>query len=200
MLQGYLSFTSLNLPLNHFPYTFFSPHFGVSAEYGFLHSHVTPLNNQMSHSKTMFPSVSLVPSFSRLRNHGALPVFPKSEETGHVVDKVCQLEFRTESGQEIVLNEESQLDGYYKSKSSHKDVQRSIGVVNKGRVPWNKGRKHSAETRELIKQRTIEALKDPKVMSSKNSLNCLKFPLPVSIVGYDVCEVITLFLSEKGIY
>ncbi|KAK7405317.1 hypothetical protein VNO78_06535 [Psophocarpus tetragonolobus] len=38
-----------------------------------------------------------------------------------------------------------------------------IGLANKGKVPWNKGRKHSAETRQRIRQRTIEALRDPKV-------------------------------------
>ncbi|XP_028755512.1 uncharacterized protein LOC114714894 [Neltuma alba] len=38
-----------------------------------------------------------------------------------------------------------------------------IGLANKGKVPWNKGRKHTAETRERIKQRTLEALRDPKV-------------------------------------
>lgn len=38
-----------------------------------------------------------------------------------------------------------------------------IGLANKGRVPWNKGRQHTAETRERISMRTLEALKDPKV-------------------------------------
>ncbi|KAL8242625.1 hypothetical protein R6Q59_012927 [Mikania micrantha] len=41
--------------------------------------------------------------------------------------------------------------------------RRKIGLANKGRVPWNKGKKHTLETRELISQRTKEALKDPKV-------------------------------------
>lgn len=36
---------------------------------------------------------------------------------------------------------------------------------NKGRVPWNKGRKHSEETRTRIRYRTKEALNDPKVKS-----------------------------------
>ncbi|KAL3508747.1 hypothetical protein ACH5RR_028148 [Cinchona calisaya] len=43
------------------------------------------------------------------------------------------------------------------------DRRRKIGLANKGKVPWNKGRKHSEETREIIRQKTIEALKDPKV-------------------------------------
>ncbi|XP_020598294.1 uncharacterized protein LOC110037899 isoform X2 [Phalaenopsis equestris] len=38
-----------------------------------------------------------------------------------------------------------------------------IGLANRGRTPWNKGRKHNEETRMIIKKRTIEALKDPKV-------------------------------------
>ncbi|KAK7342732.1 hypothetical protein VNO80_25688 [Phaseolus coccineus] len=38
-----------------------------------------------------------------------------------------------------------------------------IGLANSGKVPWNKGKKHSAETRERIRQRTVEALRDPKV-------------------------------------
>ncbi|XAR56480.1 hypothetical protein NMG60_11036987 [Bertholletia excelsa] len=46
-------------------------------------------------------------------------------------------------------------------KESHR--RRKIGQANKGKVPWNKGRKHSAETRERIRQRTKEAMMDPKV-------------------------------------
>ncbi|MED6159932.1 hypothetical protein PIB30_046831 [Stylosanthes scabra] len=38
-----------------------------------------------------------------------------------------------------------------------------IGLANKGRVPWNKGRKHTSETRERIRIRTLEALRDPKI-------------------------------------
>ncbi|GFP78648.1 hypothetical protein PHJA_000008400 [Phtheirospermum japonicum] len=46
-----------------------------------------------------------------------------------------------------------------------KEIQRriKIGRGNKGKVPWNKGRTHSEETRERIRRRTKEALKDPKV-------------------------------------
>ncbi|CAK8578039.1 unnamed protein product [Lathyrus sativus] len=42
-----------------------------------------------------------------------------------------------------------------------------IGLANKGKVPWNKGRKHTSETRELIRIRTSEAMRDPKVKKKK---------------------------------
>ncbi|XVF78754.1 hypothetical protein PTKIN_Ptkin14bG0161200 [Pterospermum kingtungense] len=68
------------------------------------------------------------------------------------------------------LNDEAQVYGYYSSQEYSNDIdykeeerRRKIGLANKGRVPWNKGGKHSAETRLRIKQRTIEALRDPKV-------------------------------------
>ncbi|KAJ4917901.1 Uncharacterized protein Rs2_03451 [Raphanus sativus] len=41
--------------------------------------------------------------------------------------------------------------------------RRKIGLANRGKVPWNKGRKHTEDTRRRIKERTIEALRNPKV-------------------------------------
>ncbi|CAL9146648.1 unnamed protein product [Musa hybrid cultivar] len=38
-----------------------------------------------------------------------------------------------------------------------------ISKANKGNVPWNKGRKHSAETLQRIRERTKLAMQDPKV-------------------------------------
>ncbi|CAD5172671.1 stress response protein NST1-like [Musa acuminata AAA Group] len=58
-------------------------------------------------------------------------------------------------------------DGACKSAQevSDREIRRrqKIGAANRGKIPWNKGRKHSDETRERIKKRTIEALSDPKV-------------------------------------
>lgn len=66
------------------------------------------------------------------------------------------------SAKEINLNK---LVAEEKSDINKNEIERrkKIGLANKGRVPWNKGKKHRAETRELISQRTKEALKDPKV-------------------------------------
>ncbi|KAL1195781.1 hypothetical protein V5N11_002559 [Cardamine amara subsp. amara] len=48
-------------------------------------------------------------------------------------------------------------------KVKEEERRRKIGLANKGKVPWNKGKKHSEDTRRRIKQRTIEALRNPKV-------------------------------------
>ena len=38
-----------------------------------------------------------------------------------------------------------------------------ISMANRGNVPWNKGRKHSQETIEKIRQKTMERMKTPEV-------------------------------------
>ncbi|CAN6820343.1 unnamed protein product [Brassica oleracea] len=48
-------------------------------------------------------------------------------------------------------------------KTKEEERRRKIGLANKGKVPWNKGIKHTQDTRRRIKQRTIEALRNPKV-------------------------------------
>uniref|UniRef100_A0A2P2JM63 Nuclease associated modular domain-containing protein n=1 Tax=Rhizophora mucronata TaxID=61149 RepID=A0A2P2JM63_RHIMU len=45
-----------------------------------------------------------------------------------------------------------------------------ISKGNKGNIPWNKGRKHSAETLQRIRERTKLAMQNPKVMSCKSIL------------------------------
>ncbi|XP_039170725.1 inner centromere protein isoform X2 [Eucalyptus grandis] len=65
---------------------------------------------------------------------------------------------------EVKLNGEIVPSGCVDDKSyKERERRRKIGEANKGKVPWNVGRKHSEETRKRIKQRTIEALRDPKI-------------------------------------
>ncbi|KAK7257165.1 hypothetical protein RIF29_30941 [Crotalaria pallida] len=78
-----------------------------------------------------------------------------------------------DSSEESYLLNESEVVGVGLSDSLEESLSKEvlkerirrmrIGLANKGNVPWNKGRKHTAETRELIKRRTSEALRDPKV-------------------------------------
>ncbi|KAH7675402.1 GHMP kinase C-terminal domain-containing protein [Dioscorea alata] len=48
--------------------------------------------------------------------------------------------------------------------------RRKISEANKGKVPWNKGRKHSAETIRRIRERTKIAMQDPKVKMKLTNL------------------------------
>ncbi|XP_030445938.1 uncharacterized protein LOC115668664 [Syzygium oleosum] len=65
---------------------------------------------------------------------------------------------------EVKLNSEIVPSGCLNDESyKESERRRKIGEANKGKMPWNVGRKHSEETRKRIKQRTIEALRDPKI-------------------------------------
>ncbi|KAI4356148.1 hypothetical protein L6164_000194 [Bauhinia variegata] len=82
-----------------------------------------------------------------------------SEEYNHFKDGILSENniFNNVNG---VLGSDDSLEILSKKERNRR---RKIGLANKGRVPWNKGRKHTAETRARIRQRTLEALRDPKV-------------------------------------
>ncbi|XP_051135176.1 stress response protein NST1 [Andrographis paniculata] len=104
------------------------------------------------------PSVSLllfgsfVPQYSCQAMHkDNKDVHPKS--INHGVVESCKGRLQSHSSTECADSQEDEQIGR-KRKSCH---------GNKGRVPWNKGRKHTEETRMRIRQRTKEALNDPQV-------------------------------------
>ncbi|KAM2049304.1 hypothetical protein EV2_008038 [Malus domestica] len=113
------------------------------------------------------PLVVLVSSFPRLHCLGAAHSSADMAENCDInIMDICHslLDINTHEKQSLSKEVPSDNDGDSLSKEEKERQRRKkIGQANKGRIPWNKGRKHSSETCERIKQRTIEALKDPKV-------------------------------------
>ncbi|KAE9592877.1 putative nuclease associated modular domain 3 [Lupinus albus] len=67
------------------------------------------------------------------------------------------------NGNEVVVGFGDSLEYLSGEVLKERTRRMRIGLANKGKVPWNKGRKHTAETRERIRLRTLEALRNPKV-------------------------------------
>ncbi|KAA0059029.1 putative Serine/threonine-protein phosphatase 4 regulatory subunit 2-A [Cucumis melo var. makuwa] len=64
---------------------------------------------------------------------------------------------------QVLSNKDDSPENLETENDNEWQRRKKIGLANKGRVPWNKGKKHNLETRKRIKQRTIEALRDPEV-------------------------------------
>ncbi|KAJ0230064.1 Histone-lysine N-methyltransferase [Hirschfeldia incana] len=62
-----------------------------------------------------------------------------------------------------VQSMEKEIEADSDRNVKEEERRRKIGLANKGKVPWNKGIKHTQDARRRIKQRTIEALRNPKV-------------------------------------
>ncbi|KAL5736485.1 hypothetical protein ACOSP7_030833 [Xanthoceras sorbifolium] len=125
-------------------------------------------NYHESTAKEISPMFS---RFNSLRDHpfGALYISLDMGKMSGFCNRYMS-EVHVDSSDLQTSNEDAQIDIYCQSLEGlgdkcYKEMERrrKIGVANKGRVPWNKGIKHTAEARVRIKQRTIEALKDSKV-------------------------------------
>lgn len=140
------------------------PTLGYVVEYTNFEANIVRSNCQTSVMKRVCPSFDSFNSLSRAHHPGALEISVNVEEASNYF----HFKLSQDSAEIETLNEEVLLDNYpdcSKNPSGNKERQKSRKRThgNKGKVPWNRGRKHTAETRALIKQRTIEALRDPQV-------------------------------------
>ncbi|XP_011029550.1 PREDICTED: eukaryotic translation initiation factor 5B-like isoform X4 [Populus euphratica] len=166
-----MPFFHLSLSVPHLPCTRVSnnllwPTLGYVLE----HTHFQPNVQQSNHHNSIVmntcPAYASISTFPRVYDSAALQISVSVRETTGS-SKHFHSKISLDSAEKQTLIEEVQLDGYCDTAESFNELpKKGKGKKkhgNKGRIPWNKGRKHTAETRALIKQRTIEALTNPQV-------------------------------------
>lgn len=190
--------SAANLPMNCVPNTILMPTFGYSVERTQLRSiNMESISNlpMLKNASSLFALVSssMGSDFCRVL-HATIGRRDVSHNVDSHLMEICpNLLKEISSIEDTKVDECSNLTESIDSKNDKElERRRKIGVGNKGRVPWNKGRKHSAgdyhrdfvflskcmnflnssilnslmtfaETRERIKQKTREALSNPKV-------------------------------------
>ncbi|KAJ6423450.1 hypothetical protein OIU84_024410 [Salix udensis] len=156
-----------HLKCNHLPNNILWPTLGYVLEYTHFQPNVQQSNNCTSIEKKICPAYASISTFPRIDDFVALQIGVDVEETTGS-SKHYQSKISLDPAEKQTLSEEVQLDGCQYSAESINDLpkkrrKRKKKHGNKGKIPWNKGRNHTAETRALIKQRTIEALTNPQV-------------------------------------
>ncbi|XP_052301206.1 uncharacterized protein LOC7455960 isoform X2 [Populus trichocarpa] len=155
-----------HLPCNHVSNNLLWPTLGYVLE----HTHFQPNVQQSNHRNSIVmntcPICASISTFPRVYDSAALQISVSVRETTGS-SKHFHSKISLDSAEKQTLIKEVQLDGYRDTAESINDLpKKGKGKKkhgNKGRIPWNKGRKHTSETRALIKQRTIEALTNPQV-------------------------------------
>ncbi|XP_040987419.1 uncharacterized protein LOC121235201 isoform X3 [Juglans microcarpa x Juglans regia] len=146
----------------HHPNHFSMPLFGNVVRCAQCSANAVNLNNHVAVVKNMSSSLAFNRSFPRYHPFATLQI---SVGVGDAFNSSkCH---QSKVSEKVILGEDKVV-GYIDfvegiEDDKERQRRRKIGLANKGRVPWNKGKKHSAETCQRIKQRTIEALRDPKV-------------------------------------
>ncbi|KAK6132496.1 hypothetical protein DH2020_033796 [Rehmannia glutinosa] len=140
----------------------------ILPNFAYVIEHTTYSTSRASLVKNTCPCVALgiLSSFKGPYSCRAMDKGIYSRRTPHVMESCKGV--KSDQSEEPNLNEKIHVDSQCQESvdiEDDKEIQRrvKIGHRNKGKVPWNKGRKHSEETRERIRRRTKEALKDPKV-------------------------------------
>ncbi|XP_008226565.2 PREDICTED: uncharacterized protein KIAA2012 [Prunus mume] len=158
----HLRLTASHSTLNHVPL------FGYVVEPTHFPQNTQHLNYHLPVLKNWPPLYTFVHSFPRFHSLGNMHISADMAEKFDILN-VCHsilgmnsYEKQSSIGEVQSMHHTDSPDSISKEEKE-RQRRKKIGLANKGRVPWNKGRKHSSETCERIKQRTIEALKDPKV-------------------------------------
>ncbi|KAK6934173.1 hypothetical protein RJ641_034331, partial [Dillenia turbinata] len=125
-----------------------------------------------------YPAASLKNMHFHFGSFGSLERLPspRALEMDVVLQEISDVKESDQKNRDVKLPQKETFNGLIQlnsdsdfvevsTKVDHKERERRrrIAPANKGKIPWNKSRKHSAETCERIKQRTIEALRNPKV-------------------------------------
>lgn len=153
------------------------------------HRHGVPLPSQLNFKQTtriLHESQTLIPKASVAQSNR--PAFTSEERSSGSL-----LTFSYSAP--IVSRESEDADGGRAFGSSDDVDSRErlrrdrIARANKGRVPWNKGRRHSPETIAKIKERTKTAMLNPKIrdklrQSGKNQTVETKAKIREKMVGF----------------
>ncbi|XP_034900435.1 uncharacterized protein [Populus alba] len=151
----------------HVPNNLLWPTLRYVLEYTHFQPNAQQSNNCTSIRKKICPAYASISTFPRIDDFVALQI---SDDVGETTgsSKHYKSKIPLDPAEKQTISEEVQPDGCQYSAEIINDLpkkrrKRKKKHGNKGRIPWNKGRKHTAETRALIKQRTIEALTNPQV-------------------------------------
>ncbi|KAL6205849.1 hypothetical protein ACLB2K_023101 [Fragaria x ananassa] len=163
------------MPLSHLrlsaPYSTIDrvPLFGYVVETTHFPQNMEHLNYHLRVLRNRPPLIASTNSSPQLHYIGAMQISVGMDEKCDIANLSHSIVSR-KSREQQNIRKEVRLIGQSDSTVSisneeikERERRKKIGLANKGKVPWNKGRKHSAETCERIRQHTIEALKDPKV-------------------------------------
>jgi hypothetical protein len=69
-----------------------------------------------------------------------------------------------------------------------------ISKANRGNTPWNKGRKHSPETLQKIRERTKIAMQDPKIKMKLANLGHAQKSVPVFRLLLNLLELLVFVI------
>ncbi|PSS05855.1 hypothetical protein CEY00_Acc19125 [Actinidia chinensis var. chinensis] len=113
---------------------------------------------QVSLVNNKSPSFALVSSLTGMHASQALNIVDRVETSD-----VSKSESQTFTDEVQFYSSSNSAEGSVDEDQKEIRRRRKIGLANRGKVPWNKGKKHSKETCERIRHRTKEAMMDPKI-------------------------------------